>query len=92
MIASNQMNFEAQQLTSQIVPLPKIAMASNSGPWPACVGMTGEECTTYIQEYTTGLTIVIVPEGSMVTADFREDRVRIWVDSDGFVVVTPNKG
>jgi hypothetical protein len=34
----------------------------------------------------------VVPENSMVTMDFREDRVRIFVDGEGKVVSAPTLG
>ena len=36
--------------------------------------------------------VVIVPYGSVVTADYRTDRVRIYVDVEGIVVETPRIG
>jgi hypothetical protein len=40
-----------------------------------------------------GLTnVVIVPEGSAVTADYRTDRVRIVVDKNGIVIEIPRTG
>lgn len=36
--------------------------------------------------------VVIIPDGSMVTMDFRMDRVRVFVDKDGIVVRTPRTG
>jgi hypothetical protein len=40
-----------------------------------------------------GLTnVVIVPEGSAVTADYRTDRVRIFVDKKGIVIEIPRTG
>mmetsp|Transcript_106040 Transcript_106040/g.306710 ORF Transcript_106040/g.306710 Transcript_106040/m.306710 type:complete len:115 (-) Transcript_106040:35-379(-) len=91
-IASNNLNYRGQQMASQMVPMPKISMASKEGPWPKCVGMTGEECVSYIDENTEGLTIVIVPEGSVVTEDFRTDRVRVFVDADDVVSSIPSRG
>jgi hypothetical protein len=37
-------------------------------------------------------TVHVVPENSMVTMDFREDRVRIFVDGEGKVVSAPTLG
>jgi hypothetical protein len=90
MIASNNLQYKGEQIASQMVPMPMVSRAS--GPWPKCVGMAGEECESYIESTTEGLTVVIVPEGSMVTEDFRTDRVRIWVDANDIVVATPSRG
>ncbi len=92
MVASKNMKYQGQQYASEIVPMPKISMASKQGPWPACVGMTGENCVSYIESNTQGLTIVIVPDGSFVTKDFRTDRVRVWVDENDIVFSAPSKG
>ena len=92
-IASNNLQYRGEQFAaSQIVPMPKISMATKEGPWPKCIGMTGEACVDYIESNTDGLTLVIVREGSMVTQDFRTDRVRIWVDADDIVYATPSRG
>lgn len=92
MIASDNLKYQGEHLATEIVPMPKISMASKQGPWPACVGMTGEDCVSYIESNTEGLTIVITSEGSVVTKEFRTDRVRIWVDENDIVVTAPKKG
>ena len=38
------------------------------------------------------LQVQIVAEGSMVTMDYREDRVRVFIDKDNKVVSTPRIG
>ena len=92
MIASDNLKYQGEHLATEIVPMPKISMASKQGPWPACVGMAGEDCVSYIESNTEGLTIEIIAEGSVVTQDFRTDRVRVWVDADNIVFTAPSKG
>ena len=62
--------------------------------WPELVGKPGEEAREVIR--ATGgpgiTTVDIIPEDSMVTQDFRTDRVRIFVDSSGKVARTPRVG
>lgn len=62
--------------------------------WPELVGKDGEEAKQVI--IATGgpgiKSVDIIPEGSMVTFDFRSDRVRISVDSCGKVAKTPIVG
>ena len=61
--------------------------------WPQLVGMPGEQAKAIIIKENPSLTRVdILPDGSMVTMDYREDRVRIFVDEAGNVVGTPSVG
>lgn len=92
MVASKNLQYQGHQASSQMVPMPKISLAIKQGPWPACIGMTGEDCVSYIESNTEDLTIVVIPDGSLVTQDFRTDRVRVWVDKDDIVFAAPSKG
>ena len=60
--------------------------------FPQVVGLTGEEAKNVILQINPNLQVQIVPEGSMVTMDFRTDRVRIFVDGTGIVRNTPRIG
>lgn len=62
--------------------------------WPelSLVGMTGEEAQNAIRAVDDTLVVHIVPEGSMVTMDYRLDRVRIYVDENARVVRQPKRG
>lgn len=61
--------------------------------WPELLGKTGEEAKEVILKSGAGVKDVqILPEDSMVTMDFREDRVRIFVDTNGIVVRVPTVG
>ena len=44
--------------------------------WPELVGMVGSDAMARIQSARPGLKISLIPNGAMVTADFRQDRVR----------------
>ena len=81
--------------------LPKSEMAAEQTAqntprrqWPELVGKTGEEAKEVV--LATGgpdiKTVDIIPADSMVTTDFRTDRVRIFVDAGGRVVRTPIVG
>jgi hypothetical protein len=50
------------------------------------IGKTGQEAVQAIVAATPGVNAVVVPEGSMVTMDYREDRVRVFVSEEGKVV------
>lgn len=54
--------------------------------------MTGEEAKSVIETINPSLDVHTVPEGSMVTADYRLNRVRIWVDKNGNVAREPQRG
>ncbi len=60
--------------------------------WPELVGMNGEEAKAQLQAALPGKKIMLVPQDSMVTMDYRTDRVRIFVDSEGNVARTPTLG
>ena len=60
--------------------------------FPQTIGLSGEEARRIINGVDANLTVHIVPEGSMVTMDFRTDRVRVFVDEGGIVRSAPNVG
>jgi len=65
--------------------------------WPDknLIGMTGDEAKAAVLAGNTELlseNVQIFPSDAMVTMDFREDRVRIFVGEDGNVVRQPNLG
>lgn len=70
------------------------ATASSSPPnsFPDLNGIPGEEAKSKIEKEYPSLLVQIVPEDSMVTMDYREDRVRIFVDTDGKVARVPILG
>jgi hypothetical protein len=68
--------------------------ADLSGPWPNCVGMTGEECKAFIEADSPDLKgrVYIIGPDMMVTMDYRLDRVRISVNETGIVESAPGRG
>lgn len=63
------------------------------GPWPKCVGMTGENCKNHILANAKDINSVdVIPQDSMVTMDFSTSRVRVFIDDDGIVVMIPKRG
>jgi hypothetical protein len=62
--------------------------------WPelSLVGMTGEEAKSAVLAVDNTLEVHIVPHNSMVTMDYREDRVRIYVGDDSKVIRQPRNG
>ena len=67
-------------------------MSTTSWPEKILTGMTGEDAQKEINDADSSLEVQILPEDSMMTMDFREDRVRIMVDANGIVVNQPQKG
>lgn len=86
------------QNRANIVPQPMIggsSMNNRNGPWPECVGMTGDDCASMIRSVASDLSpsnVVVMNVNSMMTMDYRTDRVRIMVDDDGKVVRSPSRG
>mmetsp|Transcript_19747 Transcript_19747/g.55801 ORF Transcript_19747/g.55801 Transcript_19747/m.55801 type:complete len:123 (+) Transcript_19747:91-459(+) len=60
--------------------------------WPEVVGMSGEDAKAAILADDDSLKVQVVPEGSMMTMDYRLDRVRVFVDSNGKVTQEPRLG
>ncbi|CAF1357890.1 unnamed protein product, partial [Rotaria sordida] len=60
--------------------------------WPELVGREGTYAVQYIKEKTGFTDVLIVLEGSLVTLDYRTDRVRVFVNTKGIVIQTPYIG
>ncbi|KAF8388193.1 hypothetical protein HHK36_026859 [Tetracentron sinense] len=60
--------------------------------WPELVGANGEVAAEMIVRENPKVGAVIVKEGTMVTMDFRCDRVWVWVDKCGIVKTMPQIG
>ena len=60
--------------------------------WPEAVGLDVEAAKVIILNNDPNASVEFVPEGSMVTMDFREDRVRIYHDGANKVVGVPRRG
>lgn len=59
--------------------------------WRELVGKSAEEAGRQIRAEFPDIAVHVVPEGSMVTMDFNEQRVRLFV-KDGKVVREPRRG
>ncbi|OIW01795.1 hypothetical protein TanjilG_03933 [Lupinus angustifolius] len=57
--------------------------------WPELVGVQGTEAEATIERENPLVNVIIVPEGNFVTADFKCDRVWVWVDASGNVKRIP---
>lgn len=56
------------------------------------MGTNGEAAVEIIKRENPNVSALTVKVGSMVTFDFRSDRVRVWVDDAGFVKLEPKIG
>mmetsp|Transcript_22323 Transcript_22323/g.40278 ORF Transcript_22323/g.40278 Transcript_22323/m.40278 type:complete len:113 (+) Transcript_22323:99-437(+) len=68
---------------------------TDQGPWPSCYGTPGDECKEHILDIATDLldeNVNLYPPGTPMTMDYLTNRVRILVDKDGIVSVTPGRG
>lgn len=60
--------------------------------WPDLVGTDATEAKESLEK-GTGLTVLLVKAGSMVTMDFRTNRIRIWYDpTTNKVIKAPKVG
>ena len=57
--------------------------------WPELCGVPGEDAAATIRRENPWLNPIILLEGTPVTREIRCDRVRIWVNESGNVVVVP---
>ncbi|KAJ8563176.1 hypothetical protein K7X08_031628 [Anisodus acutangulus] len=82
---------------SSPAPLPILDWSNPPPPpgkmsWPELLGVTVEEAEMKIKEEKPELKIHIIPPNSMVTMDYRLDRVRLFVDESGKVAQEPRLG
>ena len=69
-----------------------IVMSNEQTSFPELVGIDGEVAKARLQKKFPDFTIKTVPDGSMVTMDYRLDRIRIFVDKDRKVSQAPSIG
>ncbi|XP_058086547.1 glu S.griseus protease inhibitor-like [Magnolia sinica] len=60
--------------------------------WPELVGVDGQAAATKIERESCHVNAIILLDGTLVTFDFRCDRVRVWVDHKGKVIREPQIG
>mmetsp|Transcript_11345 Transcript_11345/g.29942 ORF Transcript_11345/g.29942 Transcript_11345/m.29942 type:complete len:91 (+) Transcript_11345:102-374(+) len=77
-----------------------LALAAHAAPaksgaprsFASCAGISGKACAEIIRAFYPDMEVSIVRDGAPVTADYREDRVRVYVDQAGKVAGTPRTG
>lgn len=60
--------------------------------WSKFVGKNPKRAAKRIKKQKPGFKVEVIPFGSMVTEDYRLDRIRIFVGEDGKVSRTPVVG
>jgi hypothetical protein len=65
--------------TAAVAAAPECGGVKTS--WPELVGLSVEEAKKVILKDKPDADIVVLPVGSLVTKDYRPDRVRIFVDT-----------
>jgi hypothetical protein len=76
------------------VPPPEFSSSGcpSASSFPQVIGLSGTKAKAVIEEEEPCLTVAIIPEGSLVTMDYRIDRVRIFVNGEGVVETIPFLG
>lgn len=71
----------------------KTSPSINKTKWPELVGRQSREAVDILkQELPGGALVQVLPEGAMVTMDFRLDRVRVFVSEEDRVSSPPMIG
>ncbi|XP_055895709.1 uncharacterized protein LOC106079425 isoform X2 [Biomphalaria glabrata] len=60
--------------------------------WPQLVGKKFEEASEAIKSNNPSISIQCVTKDTILTMDYRLDRVRIYVDDEGIVARAPKMG
>ncbi|KAG8389246.1 hypothetical protein BUALT_Bualt02G0208900 [Buddleja alternifolia] len=71
-----------------VIRAPRVGKNS----WPELVGANGEEAATVIERENRNVNAIVLKDGTIVTADFRCDRVWVWVNDYGVVIRVPRVG
>ena len=67
-------------------------MEEQKSQWPELVGMDVDRAVEQIKLDNNNVNVIKVPSGSMVTMDYRMDRVRVYYNDSNIVEITPNIG
>ncbi|CAK7333961.1 unnamed protein product [Dovyalis caffra] len=97
MTEENQQSKSPEETPAEAIPtLPRMyGMEPNPAAkttWPELVGLTAEEAERRIKEEKQGAQIQVVQPDCLVTMDFRQNRVRLHIDSLGKIERAPRTG
>ncbi|CAN1142568.1 Subtilisin inhibitor 1 [Linum perenne] len=89
----NNSTTEENPLEEPTQPLQSKQIAGFQGrsksQWPELVGLPAEEAQAKIKQDMEGALVQVVPPNHFVTMDFRRNRVRLYVDSEGKIARAP---
>lgn len=89
-------SIEEQEIMAETAFVTKIESGELPFTFPELIGLSGEEAKAKLREQYPSETLLsqidVIPDGNMVTMDYREDRVRIFVDKTGKVTSAPHIG
>jgi len=60
--------------------------------WPELVGKTADEAKQVLEREATGRRVAVLSHGMCITADYRTDRIQVWLNADGTVARPPRIG
>ena len=78
--------------TSHVEEQGVVMSSEGKTSWPELVGISGEDAKARLESEAPDKDIFMVPSDSMVTMDYRKDRIRIFVDKNGNVERPPRLG
>lgn len=84
--------YAEKRIEQQKVPSPLIMLDPSKSSWPELVGENGEEARIQLQAALPNKDIFVVPEDAMVTMDYQESRIRLFVDPAGKISRPPRLG
>ena len=70
----------------------KETLHDTRGKWSQLVGKNAREAIDHLRSERPDVKVEMIPSGSMVTADYREDRIRVFVDDQEMVTRAPRVG
>lgn len=76
----------------RIAAPPPVGEDFGKAEWPELLGRPWREAKASVETDRPELTVIVVPPGSVVTQDWREDRVWLFIDADENVVKVPRIG
>ncbi|KAK3226329.1 hypothetical protein Dsin_006191 [Dipteronia sinensis] len=105
MAEENQSTNSSQEQPVESTPTPTLPLPRTYGEllgrnqntaakreWPELVGLTAEEAEKKIKEDKPGVHVHVVQSNCFITMDFRQDRVRLFVDHSTKVERPPRIG
>ncbi|GMH85691.1 hypothetical protein TrVE_jg6372 [Triparma verrucosa] len=69
-----------------------VIVLESSPPFNSLIGSRIDDAIVKLEDTFNDYVVQKIPEGSMVTMDYRVDRIRVFYDESGKVVGAPNVG